>query len=62
MQELADAKKKFVHMTRRRQAEHTAKVALHTDVRLADVCFAHRRLRIARYLALPLGAVDLLFD
>lgn len=28
VQELADAKKKFVHMTRRRQAEHTAKVRL----------------------------------
>ncbi len=31
VQELADAKKKFVHMTRRRQAEYTAKVQLQSS-------------------------------
>jgi hypothetical protein len=32
VQELADAKKKFVHMTRRRQAEHAAKVGPYISV------------------------------
>lgn len=53
VQELADAKKKFVHMTRRRQAEHTAKVVIYIYFLMADGrSSAHHRLCVADNLML----------